>query len=288
MGKRPRGGPAPGLNPWIRLGTGPLTFFDPNLYALGLASALGLGVIAWLLHIPRRNAGVADSFWSIFFLVLAALYALAGPLASDRALLVLLLVTLWAVRLSAFITRRNWGAPEDRRYAAMRAANDPGFWWKSLFLVFALQAVLAWIISLPLLAAMLGTSPLGWLDYAALGLWLIGLFFEAVGDQQMADFRARPENRGSVMDRGLWRYTRHPNYFGEACIWWGFYLFALAAGGWWTLVSPILVTWLLLRVSGVALLERDIGERRPAYGDYISRTNAFIPGPPRVRRRQEA
>jgi steroid 5-alpha reductase family enzyme len=196
-------------------------------------------------------------------------------------------LTLWAARLSAFITRRNWGEPEDRRYAAMRAANDPGFWWKSLYSVFGLQAILAWIISLPLLTVMLGTNPLSWLDYLALSLWLVGLFFETVGDQQLADFRSRPENKGQVMDRGLWRYTRHPNYFGEACVWWGFYLFAVSAGGWWTIVSPILVTWLLLRISGVVLLERDIAERRPAYRDYIARTNAFIPGPPRSTRRQE-
>lgn len=262
--------------------------FDLDLYALGLAYALALGLVAWLMHIPRKDAGIADSFWSIYFLAMAGVYALAGPLASERAVLVLFLVTLWAARLSAFITRRNWGQPEDRRYAAMRAANDPGYWWKSLYLVFGLQAILAWIISLPLLAVMLGTNPLGWLDYVALCLWLIGLFFEAVGDQQLADFKSRPENQGLVMDRGLWRYTRHPNYFGEACVWWGFYLFALAAGGWWTLVAPLLVTWLLLRISGVALLERDIGERRPAYRDYIARTNAFIPGPPRPTRRQEA
>lgn len=262
--------------------------FDLDLYGLGLAWSLGLGLIAWLVHIPRRDAGVADSFWSLYFVAMAGVYGLSGALASERAVLVLFLVTLWAARLSAFITRRNWGEPEDRRYAAMRAANDPGFWWKSLYLVFGLQAVLAWIISLPLLTVMLGTSPLGWLDFLALGLWLLGLFFEAVGDQQLASFKSRPQNKGRVMDQGLWRYTRHPNYFGEACIWWGFYLFAIAAGGWWTIVSPLLVTWLLLRISGVALLERDIGERRPAYRDYIARTNAFIPGPPRPTHRQEA
>jgi steroid 5-alpha reductase family enzyme len=183
-----------------------------------------------------------------------------------------------------YITKRNRGHGEDRRYQAIRAENEPGFRWKSIYIVFGLQAILAWIIALPLLAATLGTSPLGWLDYTALVLWLIGLFFEAVGDQQLADFKARPENKGKVMDRGLWRYTRHPNYFGEACIWWGYFLFAIAAGGWWTIVSPVLMTFLLLRVSGVALLEKDIGERRPAYRDYIERTNAFFPGPPRSRK----
>lgn len=261
--------------------------FDLDLYVLGLTVALVLGVIAWLIHIPREDAGIADTVWPLLVLAMTAIYGLAGPLVSARATLVLLLVALWAARLSVFIARRNWGQPEDRRYAAMRAANEPGFWRKSLYLVFGLQSVLAWIISLPLLSVMLGTSPLGWLDYGALGLWLLGLFFEAVGDQQLADFKSRPDNRGRVMDRGLWRYTRHPNYFGEACVWWSFYLFAVAAGGWWTILSPLLITWLLLRISGVALLERDIGERRPGYPDYIARTNAFLPGLPRASRRQD-
>ena len=255
--------------------------FDLDIYSTGLFAALALGLIAWLVHIPLENAGVADSFWSPFFVLMAAVYILAAPVVADRSYLVFFLVTLWGARLSAFITRRNWGQGEDRRYAAMRADQGPAFQWRSLYMVFGLQAILAWILSLPLLAAILNPAPLGWLDLAALCLWLLGFFFEAVGDQQLAQFKTRPENRGRVMDRGLWRYTRHPNYFGEACIWWGFYLFALAAGGWWSIISPLLMTWLLLRVSGVALLEKDISERRPAYRDYIARTNAFIPGPPR-------
>lgn len=255
--------------------------FDPDIYAYGLAVALILAVLGWALGVRLANAGVADSLWSLLFMAMAAVYVLTAPAPGERAFLVFFLATLWAARLSAYITRRNRGAPEDRRYAAMRAAHEPGFWWKSLYLVFGLQGILAWILSLPLLVAILGTAALGWLDFLALGVWLIGLFFEAVGDQQLADFKSRPENAGQVMDRGLWRYTRHPNYFGEACIWWGFYLFAAAAGGWWTLISPILMTWLLLRVSGVALLEQDIGERRPGYRDYVRRTNAFVPWLPR-------
>lgn len=255
--------------------------FDLDIYSYGLAMALGMAGLGWIASVRLRDAGFADTLWSLYFAAMAGVYILAAPATGERALLVLVLVALWAARLSVFIARRNRGAPEDRRYAAMRAAHDPGFWWKSLYLVFGLQGILAWVISLPLLAAILGQGPLGWLDYLALSLWLIGLFFEAVGDQQLADFKSRPENAGQVMDRGLWRYTRHPNYFGEACIWWGFYLFALAGGGWWTLPAPLLMTWLLLRVSGVRLLEQDIGERRPAYRDYVRRTNAFIPGPPR-------
>lgn len=255
--------------------------FDLDTYGVGLAAALGMGIGGWLISILVKDVSIVDSLWSLFFLLMGITFVLLTPELSERALLVFFLMTIWAVRLSTFISRRNWGHGEDRRYQAIRADNEPGFWWKSLYLVFGLQAILAWIIALPLLAAIVSPAPLGWLDVVAAGLWGIGLFFETVGDQQLADFKARPENAGQVMDRGLWRYTRHPNYFGEACIWWGFFLFALAAGGWWSIVSPLLMTLLLLKVSGVSLLEKDIEERRPGYREYVARTNAFIPGPPR-------
>ena len=140
---------------------------------------------------------------------------------------------------------------------------------------------MAWIISLPLAAAISGQSAIGFLDYAAIALFMVGFVFEAMGDLQLSRFRRNPENAGKVLDQGLWRYTRHPNYFGNFTIWWGFYLFALSAGAWWTIVSPLLMTFLLLRVSGVALLEKDIGSRRPQYQQYIRQTNAFFPGLPR-------
>lgn len=256
--------------------------FDIDVYGAGLAAVLGMAVAAWLLSIPRRDVSFVDSLWSLFFVALTMTYITLAPALTERAYLLLFIVTVWAVRLSVFITLRNLGQPEDRRYRAIRADNGPGFWLKSLYIVFALQAILAWIISLPLLGTVLGAAPLGWLDFAAVALWLVGFGFEAIGDQQLARFRSQPGGHHRVLDTGLWRYTRHPNYFGEACIWWAYYLFALAAGAWWTIIGPLLMTYLLLRVSGVSLLERDIGERRPAYGDYVRRTNAFFPGPPRV------
>lgn len=254
---------------------------DLDLYLLGLVAALGMAVGGWLVSTRLDDVSIVDSLWPLFFLLMTAVFVFGAPQVGERAYLLLFLVSLWAVRLSVFVTGRNWGRGEDRRYRAMRGENEPGFRWKSLYMVFGLQAILAWVIALPLAVAVAGTAPLGWIDTAAVGLWLCGFFFEAVGDQQLAGFLARPGNRDRVMDKGLWRYTRHPNYFGEACIWWGFFLLAAAAGGWWTVVSPILVTALLLRVSGVALMERDIQGRRPAYGDYRTRTNAFLPGPPR-------
>jgi len=255
--------------------------FDLAAYGTGLAVALALALTGWLLSIQFKNAGLADSLWPVFFVLLALTYVIESAAPAGRAWLVFALVLLWGTRLCVYITRRNWGEPEDRRYRAMRTAHDPGFWGKSLYLVFGLQGALAWVISLPLLAAIMSPAPLNWLDAAALLLGLFGLGFEALGDRQLARFKAQPQNAGAVMDRGLWRYTRHPNYFGEACVWWAFFLFALAASGWWAILSPILMTWLLLRVSGVSLLEQDIGERRPGYREYIERTNAFIPGPPR-------
>ncbi|WP_295540485.1 DUF1295 domain-containing protein [uncultured Thiohalocapsa sp.] len=256
--------------------------FDVDVYGAGLAVVLGMAVAAWLLSIPKRDVSFIDSLWSLFFLALTITYITLAPALTERAYLLLFIVTVWAVRLSVFITLRNLGQPEDRRYRAIRTDNGPGFWLRSLYIVFALQAILAWIISLPLLGTVLGAAPLGWLDFAAVALWLLGFGFETIGDQQLARFRSQPGSHHRVLDTGLWRYTRHPNYFGEACIWWAYYLFALAAGAWWTIIGPLLMTYLLLRVSGVSLLEKDIDERRPAYGDYVRRTNAFFPGPPRT------
>jgi steroid 5-alpha reductase family enzyme len=256
--------------------------FDWNALATALGVLLAMGGVTWVLSLAKTDVSIVDSLWSLMFLAAALVYWQAADASTDRAALVLVLVTLWAVRLAGYITWRNWGEGEDSRYQEIRERNQPGFAFKSLYLVFALQSLIALVVSLPLLAAMQGTSPLGWLDYAGVALFAVGFLFEAVGDWQLARFKADPDNAGEVLDSGLWRYTRHPNYFGNACIWWGLFLLGLSAGGWWSLVSPVLMTFLLLKVSGVAMLEKDIGERRPAYRDYIQRTNAFLPGPPKT------
>jgi steroid 5-alpha reductase family enzyme len=255
------------------------------LAAWGLLAALAVALPVWALSLPLRDASLADRVWSLLVAAPVAVYAWALlPPFQARDLLLLGLLLAWALRLAIYISRRNRGHGEDRRYRAMRERHGARFGLKSLYLVFGLQAVLAWVVGWPLLAALGRPVDLSWLD--ALGLLLAGggLLIETVADAQLARFLRGPRREGAVMDRGLWAWSRHPNYFGEACFWWGLWLMALPAAGWaaaWTVVAPLMMTWLLLRVSGVALLEQDMAERRPAYRDYVARTSAFVPWPPR-------
>jgi steroid 5-alpha reductase family enzyme len=252
-----------------------------SVYLQGLIVIAAVAVGTWGVSLYLRNVAIVDSVWSLLFALAAYSYTFAAPQIGPRALLVLGLVTLWSLRLSIYITWRNWGHGEDRRYQAIRARNEPYFAFKSLYLIFAFQALLASVISLPLLGAILNPGPLRTLDFAGAAIWLVGFIFEAGGDWQLALFKAGASSQGKVMDKGFWRYTRHPNYFGDFCVWWGFYLVALAAGAWWSAIGPLVMSVLLMRVSGVTLLEKDIGERRADYADYIRRTNAFFPGPPK-------
>ena len=192
-----------------------------TVYFWGLAAILTVAVASWLVSLSKHNVGIVDSLWSLFFLLATLLYTALLPGSGPRGWLILILVALWALRLSLYITWRNWGEAEDQRYQEIRTNNEPHFAFKSLYIVFALQGVLAWIISIPLLLAVAHPAPLQLLDYAGVLLWLTGMLFEAGGDYQLARFKADPANKGKVMDSGFWRYTRHPNYFGEFCIWWG-------------------------------------------------------------------
>jgi steroid 5-alpha reductase family enzyme len=247
----------------------------------GWAAMLALAVATWIVSVVKRDASIVDSVWSILIVLGAFMFLAALPTPGPRVGWLTVLAALWAARLAGYITWRNWGEPEDHRYRAIRARNEPHFALKSLWLVFLLQAVLAAIVALPLQAAYASDAPANGLDFAGIAVCAFGIVFEAIGDWQLARFKADPANKGRVMDRGLWRYTRHPNYFGEFCTWWGFWLIAVASGGWWTIASPLLMSALLLRVSGVALLEKDIGTRRPDYREYVERTSAFWPRPPK-------
>ena len=244
----------------------------------GLAIMLIMGLVAWLYSLTRQNVNIVDSLWSLMFLAGGICYALVAENFSHANLLLLTLLTLWALRLSVFLAVRNWGEDEDRRYQEIRANNEPGFKLKSIYIIFGLQAGLAWVISLPLLLAISVNTEIGYLELAGAVIWIIGFFFEATADQQLYRFKSNPHNKGKVLDTGLWAYSRHPNYFGEFLIWWGYFLFALSAGAWWTVFSPILMTVLLLKVSGVSLMEKGITERRSQYRAYIEATNAFFPG----------
>ena len=270
-----------------------MAFHQPGLTNLtplleGLA-VLAAGFFAlWLASLPLRDASLVDRVWGLAFIVLAAWYAWARPAGEIpiAGQLLLLLVTIWGLRLSIHLTRRNWGKGEDYRYAAMRARQGPRFWLRSLGTVFLLQAGLVWVIGMPLYAGNRGAPPAGtgtWvLMVAGVAFWIVGFGFETVGDRQLARHRADPARRGRVLDTGLWHYTRHPNYFGDAMVWWGLWLIAAAAGGAWTVFAPALMTLFLMRVSGVALLEKQLLETRPGYRDYVARTNAFFPWVPRA------
>lgn len=252
-----------------------------SLFAL--AACFALALCGWIASLVRRDVSIVDSLWSLMILGAAIVSVWLAPGAGERAGWLIALAALWAVRLAAHITWRGWGQPEDRRYQAIRARNQPNFALKSAYLVFGLQALLAWIVALPLAAAALSPAPPTWLDAAGAALALFGIAWESVADWQLARFTAT-RAPGAVLDTGLWRYSRHPNYFGEFCVWWGFWLVALGAGAWWSVVSPVLMSVLLLRISGVPMLEAGMAARRPAYRDYVERTPAFFPGPRRVAR----
>jgi steroid 5-alpha reductase family enzyme len=250
----------------------------------GLALVMGGALVLWLRSLALRDASIADTFWGLGFVILAGFYMARTGGWPVRGAIVIFLTAAWGIRLALHIHRRNRGAPEDARYAAWRRRSGEAFWWRSLFTVFLLQAVLCWIVALPLLVAVAAPSPerLTTFDVAGIVLWSIGFAFETIGDAQLSAFRGDPSNAVKVLDTGLWRYTRHPNYFGDATVWWGFYVLAIAVpGGEWTVFSPLLMTVLLLRVSGVALLEDGLRERRPGYAEYVSRTSPFFPLPPR-------
>jgi steroid 5-alpha reductase family enzyme len=254
------------------------------LLAINLAAIAVAMLVVWLVSLARRDASIVDVFWGLGFALVALVSNAFGDGAAARKTLVTVLVSAWGIRLAGYLLWRNWRQEEDYRYRAMRARHGERFPIVSLYLVFGLQGALIWIVSLPLQLAQMAPTPphLTWLDAAGATLWAVGFGYEALGDWQLARFRAEPTNRGKVMDRGLWRYTRHPNYFGDAVLWWGFFLIALATPhGWASVVGPLLMTILLLRVSGVALLERGLKRRKPDYQAYIERTSAFIPWPPR-------
>ncbi len=256
-----------------------LLIADPG-FASGLAVAATAFSGLWLVSLRLRNASIVDVFWGAGFVLLGLFYFTQNSASSGfRGPLVLAMVIVWGLRLALHIGIRNAGAGEDFRYAAWRDETGAAFWWISYFKVFLLQAVVLWIVSSPLLLAWRDGSAeaFGVVDALGICLWLFGFIFESVADLQLVLFKRQPSNKGKILTTGLWSYSRHPNYFGEAVLWWGIGLVAAPAGGWLAFVGPALITFSLVRVSGVAMLDAGMVQRRPEYADYIRKTSSFVP-----------
>lgn len=251
-----------------------------KMYFLAFPVIISFFSLAWLLSVYLKNASIVDIFWGIGFILAMAFYFLVSPGMGERKILLFILVTLWGLRLSVHIFFRNAGKPEDYRYHEFRKRyGEHRYWWFSFFQVFLLQGTLVWIISAPLFAASFFSvnKPLGFVDLLGLLIWLTGFIFEAGGDFQLSRFKRNPMNKGKLLQTGFWSLTRHPNYFGDAMVWWGFGVFSVAAGIYLPLLSPVLMTWLLLRVSGVAMLERNLKKFKPGFDAYARQTSAFVP-----------
>ena len=239
-------------------------------------------IITWVVSLVLRDASVVDPVWPLAFIAVAITALIAGGGDEGRRILIACVVAIWGARLSIHLLVRNAGKGEDFRYAAMRAKRGHRFWLTSLVTVFLLQGLLVWVVSLPVQLSAIPDRPLGWLAIIGAIVWVLGLAFEAIGDAQLTRFKANPASRGQVLNTGLWRYTRHPNYFGDFLVWWGIFLIAAESGaGAWGVAGPLLMTLLLVKVSGAGLLEKDIAVRRPGYADYVRRTSGFIPRPPK-------
>lgn len=250
-----------------------------SIFFQNLGLIIGLLTILWLISVWLKNASIVDMFWGFGFVVSVGFYFYQSNPDNIRSLVVMILAAIWGMRLSGYLTWRNWGKGEDYRYQQFRQNYGPQrYWWVSYFQVFLLQGVLIGIISAPLLSAIYFTqNPIGWIDYLALTIWIIGFFFETAGDLQLVAHKANPENKGKLLTSGVWKYTRHPNYFGDAAVWWGFALFSVASGSYWPILSSLLMTLFLVKVSGVSLLEKTLKTTKPGYEEYMRRTNSFIP-----------
>lgn len=250
------------------------------IMGLNLAVVTGIMLVGWLVSLLVKKVTFVDSIWGTGFVIVAWITFLLTDGYILRQLLIVCLTTAWGLRLSLHLSWRNWGHGEDPRYAAWREQAGKSFWIVSLVKVFFLQALFLWAISLPLQLGQTSPAPDHFtaFDAAGLTLWCIGFFFETIADFQLARFKADASNKGKVMKRGLWAYSRHPNYFGEFLVWWGFYFVALSTpNSWWTIASPLIITVVLLKMTGVSLMERTIVDTRPGYREYMQQTNAFFP-----------
>jgi len=245
-----------------------------------LVAVTAMMITGWLISLAYRNVTIVDSLWGLGFVMVAWLTFFMSDGYVNRKLLLAVAVTLWGLRLSIYLSWRNWGKGEDPRYGSWRENSGDRFWLISLFKVFILQALFLWVISVAVQIGQLASTPnrLTWLDGLGVIVWLTGFLFESLGDWQLAQFKTDPANKGRVMDRGLWAYTRHPNYFGEFLVWWGIFLITLSTpNSWWTILSPIAISAVLLKMTGIPLTEQELVKNRPGYSEYVKRTSAFVP-----------
>ncbi len=260
--------------------------FAPML-ALNAIIALGAALALWLISIPLRDASIIDMFFAVILMLMTFASYLAGDGFGSRKNLVAILIGLWGIRITVHLIRRNWGHGEDARYTKLRSwvPTDHAFAWLTLRRVFLLQAVVLWLLSWPVQFSMIAALPtsLGWPAYLGAGIWTVGFLCEWVADIQLARFRADPSNKGKVLDRGLWRYSRHPNYFGELCAWWGIFLIACDNPlGVVTIAGPIVYSYLVINVTGQRTLDKKLAREKPGYREYMERTSGLVPWPPRA------
>ncbi|MGB2129043.1 MAG: DUF1295 domain-containing protein [Flavicella sp.] len=263
----------------MQLDTITILFSQAALIVLGMVSML------WIVSVFIKNVSIVDIFWGIGFVLVNAFYIQKSGVLNPRKIILFALVSIWGLRLASYLAMRNLGKGEDFRYREFRKKFGPKrYWWFSYFQTFLLQGALIMVISLPLLGISTSISDgnLNLLDFIGIGVWVIGFVFEAGGDFQLARFKKIPENKGKVLDTGFWKYTRHPNYFGDAMIWWAYAIFCCAAGNYIYVLGSIVMTLLLLYVSGIRLLEKTLQETKPEYKVYMQQTNAFFPWFPKV------
>jgi steroid 5-alpha reductase family enzyme len=255
-----------------------MTFFQ--IYFQALLVILGMMSILWIISVIIKNVSIVDLFWGFGFVLTNVFYFISTDGLGLRKVILLILVSIWGFRLTGYLSWRNIGKGEDYRYKQFRRKyGENRYWWISFFQTFLLQGILMWLISAPLLGAQYHgqeKNP-GILDYAGIAFWITGFIFETIGDYQLARFKADPSNKGKVLSSGLWRYTRHPNYFGDSAVWWGYGFLCLGAGSIWPVLGSILMTALIIKVSGVALLEKNLIDKKPEYREYIEKTSAFVP-----------
>jgi steroid 5-alpha reductase family enzyme len=255
-----------------------------HIYLQGLLIILTVMSLIWIISISIRNVSIVDIFWGLGFVIICWFYFFTTQNSGTRKIFLVTMVTVWGLRLSIYIGWRNWGKGEDFRYREFRNKyGKNNYWWISFFQTFLLQGLIMWLISAPLLGAQYygHDKSLQALDYLGIIIWIIGFTFEAGGDFQLARFRSDPGNKGKVLNTGFWKYSRHPNYFGDAAAWWGYGIMCLSAGSYIPVLGSLLMTVLIIKVSGVALLEKSLTEQKHQYKEYIEKTSAFIPWPPK-------